>query len=242
MRSLSSSELLDLWEVHLGEPIEVTVTGLLAAAMPELEVGGVELLPIGRRDAALLDLRDRTFGPQLAATSICTACGERAEIAFTTDDVRIRPPDEPGLTIRDGTYEITFRLPTTADLLSAEASGGVDDLRRALVRSCVTGARKGSFEVDPVGLPDEVVDDIEAAMAVADPQADVQLTLACPACSEPSRVTFDIATFFVDEIETWARKTLHEVASLASSFGWCEADVLALAPQRRQYYLASVGA
>ena len=56
------------------------------------------------------------------------------------------------------------------------------------------------------------------------------------------RAVFDIVTFFWSEIEAWACRILREVHILASAYGWCERDILALTSARRQFYLEMVQA
>ena len=77
-------------------------------------------------------------------------------------------------------------------------------------------------------------------MAQADPQADVQLALSCPACSHQWQSVFDIVSFFWSEMNAWAYRILREVHILASAYGWREADILAMSPYRRQLYLKMV--
>ena len=77
-------------------------------------------------------------------------------------------------------------------------------------------------------------------MAEADPQADIQLALSCPACGHQWLSTFDIVSFFWSEINAWAYRILREVHILASAYGWREADILAMSPYRRQLYLEMV--
>jgi hypothetical protein len=79
-------------------------------------------------------------------------------------------------------------------------------------------------------------------MSRADPQADVRLALTCPACRHQWRSIFDIVTFFWIELDVWARRTLRDVHALARAYGWREADILALSPQRRQCYLEMISA
>jgi hypothetical protein len=79
-------------------------------------------------------------------------------------------------------------------------------------------------------------------MSSADPLADVQLALTCPACDHKWEQAFDIADFLWNEIQAWAQQTLRDVHSLALVYGWREADVLALSPTRRQMYLELVQA
>ena len=79
-------------------------------------------------------------------------------------------------------------------------------------------------------------------MAEADPQAEVELALNCPACGEGWQAPFDIESFFWDEIGAWARRVLGEVHVLASSYGWRESDILNMSAWRRQFYIDLIGA
>jgi hypothetical protein len=79
-------------------------------------------------------------------------------------------------------------------------------------------------------------------MEEADPLAAIQLALSCPECGYQWQATFDIESFFWSEINAWANRTLHEVHALASRYGWCERDILAMSPWRRQAYLNMVHA
>ena len=73
-----------------------------------------------------------------------------------------------------------------------------------------------------------------------DPQADVELTLSCPACAHQWTTAFDIISFFWEEINVWAYRTLYQVHQLASAYGWNEADILTMNPWKRQFYLKMV--
>ena len=78
-------------------------------------------------------------------------------------------------------------------------------------------------------------------MAEADPQADVQLALVCPACGHTWQATFEIVSFLWAELSAWAERTLADVHALASTYGWREADILAMSARRRQRYLELAG-
>jgi len=86
-------------------------------------------------------------------------------------------------------------------------------------------------------LPADLQAEIGAAMAAADPQADLQLALACPQCAHRWQPVFDIARFLWQELHAWALRTLRDVDTLAHAYHWAEADILALSPRRRQAYL-----
>jgi hypothetical protein len=248
MRSLSAAEMLHVWERGQARPAAERALALLAAACPEETPDDLAGLPVGRRDARLMVLREWTFGPRLASVAACPACGDRLEISAGVADLLV-PVEEPAperLELEVGEHRLTLRLPDSRDLaaLAARAApntldeaGDLPALRRLLLGRCLLAASNGP----PDDLPDEVVEAAAARLAEADPQADVRLSLSCPACGHAWLAVFDIATFFWQEIEAWALRTLREVHTLALAYGWREPDILALSPWRRQIYLQMVG-
>jgi hypothetical protein len=92
----------------------------------------------------------------------------------------------------------------------------------------------------PDQLPDNILNAVAEHMAAVDPQADVHLNLTCPGCEHSWSALFDILSFFWQEIEAWAYRTLNEVHTLASAYGWREWDVLTMSAWRRQLYLQMV--
>jgi hypothetical protein len=237
MGTLTASELLDVWERGLARPLPQRVLALLAAAHPEASVEDLAKLPIGRRDGHLLQLRERLFGPQLTAVTQCPTCGEQVESTFRINDIRLADgPVAGGMHSAqiDG-YSASFRLPNSADLL---ALTDPRTARETLLARCLAEVRNANGEALTVeSLPDQVVAAIAAQMAAADPQADIELRLACPACDHRWPAMFDIASFLWKELHAWALRTLRDVHSLARAYGWREADILALSPTRRQAYL-----
>lgn len=232
-----TAKLLDIWEVGASLPLPRRVLLLLAAACPEASEDEFAELPIGRRDAQLLRLRERLFGPELTAVAQCPSCGEQVESTFRVEDIRLGE----GVAIEamhaaqiDG-YRATFRLPTSSDLLALTDRRTA---RETLLARCLTEVRNPNGEAVMVeSLAEEVIAAIAARMAAADPQADIELRLACPTCDHRWPGVFDIASFLWKELHVWALRTLRDVHSLARSYGWREADVLALSPTRRQVYL-----
>ena len=98
-------------------------------------------------------------------------------------------------------------------------------------------ARCGELEIAAAELPAQVWTAIAQRLAEADPQADVQLAMACPKCQHAWKTPLDIVSYFWSEIDAWAARLLHEIHTLASAYGWREAEVLALSPWRRRAYL-----
>jgi len=240
MRALSASELLRVWERGLGDGPIRRALGLLSAARPETDIAVIEGLTIGQRDALLLRLREWTFGPELTGTSLCCQCRERIELTFASDDLPAAGPPANAHVAMSG-YELQLRPPNSSDI----AAVSDQDLPRArlhLLERCLLTAQYRGSPVSISELPEPVLDEAERRMAEADPQSDIQLVVACPACGARNKIAFDIVSFFWREIESWAGRILREVHTLASAYGWREEEILALSPLRRQCYLDLVGA
>ncbi len=243
MRALSAGDLLEAWDRGGGLTAADRALTLLAGACPELAVEELAALPLGRRDALLLDLRELTFGPDLAAIARCAGCGEQLEAAMRASELRAEPPAAAGA----GPHELAafgwnlrFRLPDSHDsaVLAASAAGGDGgNGGAALLARCLLSAERRGKTVAAGALPLKVVRAVAARMEQLDPQAEVRIALRCPACGHRWQPVFDILAFFWAEIAAWAERTLAEVHLLASAYGWREADVLALGPQRRATYL-----
>jgi hypothetical protein len=239
MRVPSPAELLDVWEAGASAPPARRMLRLLAAAGPEATDDELLALPLGRRDGRLLGLYERLFGAPVTILAPCPACGERLESRFPVTGLRVGgdDPADPVHTVMTDGYEVSFRLPVSADLLALADDPGAE-ARSVLLARCVMQARDAAGRpVAAAALPGHVVAAIAEGMAAADPQADVQLDLACPACAHRWAAPFDIARFLWSELDAWARRTLRDVDVLARAYGWREADVLALPPTRRQIYV-----
>jgi hypothetical protein len=250
-RPLSASDLLDIWERGAGRlPVEQGLL-LLREACPELPAADLAGVTIGQRDAALMRLRQQTFGLPLTGLAVCPACGESVEIGLPLEELfglhpgydhpPSLPADAQANHMKVADYDVTFRLPTSADLMNASTAPDPDSARLALLEGLIE-ARHGSDTVRAADLPEDVIRALSTRMDEADPLANVSLPLTCPACGRGWEVTFDIVSFLWAEISAWAERLLREVHVLASAYGWRESDILALSAWRRQKYLELVGA
>ncbi len=256
MHTPSAWDLLDVWERGWAEPAVQRALLLLAAACPDIPPETLAELSVGQRDGQLLALRRQVFGPQLAGLATCPRCGERLEFSLATADLSVAGepaglPDPTGmdraarpdqaLALSAAGYQVRLRLLNSLDLLAIADQSDPLAARQQLFERCVLEARRNGASANPSQLPDQVVEAVAQRLAQADPQADVQLDLSCPACDQRWQVAFDIGSFFWSELNTWAQRILREVHSLASAYGWREADILAMSPGRRQLYLDMVG-
>jgi hypothetical protein len=243
MRALTAAEVLDAWERGGPQSPAQRALTLLGLALEEAPLRELSQLSAGERDVKLLALRAQMFGEQLAGLTNCPACAEPLEFETETRalDLGRTMPRGPLLLSESG-YALDLRVPTSGDLASLDPALGLAANRRQLLQRCIVRAREHDREIEARELPDVIESAVARRLAEADPQADLHLTLACPKCQHSWQSAFDIVTFFWTEIENWAGRLLREVHALAASYGWGEAQVLALSAPRRKIYLEFIEA
>src|SRR5262249_48742929 len=158
MRALSAAELLDLWERGLRQPPARRAVALLEAACPDLSPGEAAALPLGRRDACLLDLRELLLGPDLTIVASCPNCGEELDSTSRGAELRVTGgAAEPTQTVEADAYRVAFRLPASDDLLALALAPDRAAARRMLLDRCILNAEHNGAHADVASLPEEVV-------------------------------------------------------------------------------------
>jgi hypothetical protein len=122
MRPLSAHDILHIWEQGQRQhPVDQALT-MLAVACPELALEHLAGLPIGQRDACLLDLWAQTFGATLYGAGTCPQCTERLEFPVVVADIRLpAPPEAQPLELTMAELTVRFRLPNSEDLAAIAA-------------------------------------------------------------------------------------------------------------------------
>jgi hypothetical protein len=244
MKAFSAQELLAIWENGLGkEPIQKALI-LLMAACPETSPESLAKLSIGQRDSLLLDLREQIFGQKLTGISICRSCGEKVELEFSIDEIRVTSEIEAAeeSTISSNGYEVYFRLPNSFDLADLDVADDLPRSRDKLLERVILSANFGNEKTSLKDLPALIKDEVIKKMEQLDPQADIRMAMSCPSCGNQWQEILDIVSFFSSEINTWAYRILREVHILASAYGWQESEILIMSPMRRQLYLEMLNA
>jgi hypothetical protein len=240
---------VSVWERAVGRPLADQALVLLSLVSPECSMEAMAELSVGERDTRLLTLREHLFGRQLNSVTVCPHCRQRLELAFDVADIRQKQPARVlgELTLALDGYRVQFRLPNGADLSSVEEIADAGAARERLLDRCIQSVVRPAGDDDRPDqtndrrLPATVVDAIAARMREADPQSDTRLSLNCPDCHHQWISVFDIASYLVREVHDWVVHALREVHTLARTYGWREADILAMTSARRQAYLELAG-
>ncbi|WCM54373.1 hypothetical protein OH720_15620 [Pseudomonas sp. WJP1] len=241
MSTLTTSDWLTILDHSLTLPTALRPCALLAPLLTDGQAGA-ERLPLGRRDAHLLDLYGALLGPQLTALACCGHCGEQVELNLSTSQLRLddSPTDEACGQFEWEDYLVHFRLPDSLDLQALVPETSIDQARKVLAGRCLLEAQQGGQTVEFSTLPQALLQALSEAMGRADPQALTELQMCCPACDQRWSEVFDIASYLLEGLDHWARQTLDHVHLLATAYGWSEGQILALSPQRRARYLERV--
>jgi hypothetical protein len=225
---------------HLLPAERVTLLlGSCAAVGGETALEAARALSAGDRVALLLELRRLMAGDSLPCVLDCPwpDCGERLEL-----DLAIGELLDAGTETRGPTYELdfgsallSFRLPTGADEERAARTAveqGPATAVAELMRACL-------LDPPPDRAPG-MAEALGAAIADADPHAEISLALRCPVCERDGEVAFDAASYLWRELEGRLARLDHDVHVLASRYGWSEAEILGLGDRRRARYLELV--
>jgi hypothetical protein len=242
MGGLDAQEVIGVWE--RGRRASSHERALLLAELTGLDRQLASELAIGTRDAALAEQRIAMFGEVARAAVTCPACSEALEFSVDFAAVRefghTRPGDGPW-SIRHDSFEVEFRLPSTADLLAVaeqrEDGGG----RTLLIERIVVRAERNGDAVLARVLPETVIAAVEGEMERLDPISDIRFAQSCPACQHRFEAPFDVARFCWHELDVDARRPLQEVDLLARLYGWSEGEILRMSRVRRMTYLEMCG-
>lgn len=240
MFTISTTNLLIAWEQ--GQNLRLAQRALVLLAACGWSSQQLDTLSIGQRDGLLIQLRAQAFGAQALSVVDCPNCGDRLELSFDLRDLLVATPIDPNTAFElscDG-YSLLARPVNAGDLLALKPAIDLDQGRTILLQGCVLAAHYNDQPVDPADLPAPIMEELSAHLAAADPQADLQLLLDCPACGHQWSALFDIVSFFWRELDAWARRTLRDVHTLAWAYGWREAEILDLSAERRALYLELV--
>ena len=233
---MKAEDLLLIWEYARERDPAQLRTVLMGVLRPDLGPVDLEAMSLGRVHQAMIrTLCDMAAAP-LRGQATCPACGE--VMGFHMDPTRLLIPPEPeALVVEHQDYRLRLRPPSGRDLAMVLALGEETSAWEYLVEACLVSARDSMGPVAPTSLPAEIIALAGEALAEADPGLIYRLSMKCIECGHQWSPQLDPALFLVREAKAAAKRILIEVDRLAKTYGWSEAEILAMSPRRRQTYL-----
>lgn len=212
---------------------------MVSLSHPSHNLSQIAKMPIGERDARLLEIREELFGPVFNNATNCPQCKKKMEWEMTVDAIRLKPNLSPiNAELYSLEYDgnlIQFRLPNTTDIMEVMALEKGVSKEEVLLKKCIA---PGSL---PTAYSDKMPEAFENAFAQKmeeyDPQSDIKMAILCPVCGHNWDMIFDIMSYLWSEIEDWATHLLQDIFLLAKNFGWSENDILEMGSFRRGLYL-----
>jgi uncharacterized protein (UPF0212 family) len=251
LRPLAGEDVLFLAEECRGLLPAHWVTEALARCVTRLAADetvtreAIRSLTVGDREALLLHLRRLTWGERLRCLLACPECEEQLEVDMLVADLLLSPygeaMQEHEFVSRQGDAApalLRFRLPTGADqeaaaeLALADVQAAVDLLLRRCMRPDTT-----SVAASPASLPAALAEQLSGRMAELDPQAEISLSCACPACGGAFSAIFDAASYLREELEAAVRTLYREIHLLAYHYHWSAAEIVRMSADRRSRFL-----
>jgi hypothetical protein len=244
MQIPGAAQLIGVWEQGAARHPVHQALALLAAAYPEKTPADLAALPLGRRDAYLLEFREALFGPALDCYAECPRCEARLEFRVNIKDLlfeRAAGESEPVAgELHRGDLYLRYRAPNSADLSALLNCSDVASARASLIGACVIEARRGGELLAAADIPAPAIDELASKLGESQSCADIFFALQCADCGHSWQLVLDIVAFLWNEVSLLAKRYLYEVHALAWAYGWSEADILAMSPARRRFYLEQV--
>ncbi|MGW7018081.1 T4 family baseplate hub assembly chaperone [Streptomyces decoyicus] len=229
VRALSGSDeaALGIGEDPDGErwAARVLITAVRDPEGGRLSPEDLRALSVGDRNALLLTLVAATYGARVQWVVACPSCGEQLDAEVNLAELVGAAAGPHEELVAAG-----CALPTCGDLEAVAGLPDADEARRTLLDRCV-----GSWQ----SLDEESLAAVESLMAQADPLADIELLLICPACASEVPAELDPRAELAARLAT-PRQLIRDVHTLALAYGWTEPEVLALPRPHRSEYLGLI--
>jgi hypothetical protein len=230
MGALAGQQLLAAWELSRVLPEDEAVLSLLTLAWPERSTEELARLPLGERNALLLEMRAAVFGPRMEGFAICPECG--AELELTADPRALVQAlrSEPA----EASAEIAgyhMRPVNSLDLMASSYAASEEEARRILL------ARSLGLEAHELAELGESAAALAERFERVNASAEIRVRLECAGCRNRPVLDLDVARYLLREVAAAGRRLMAEIHELASAYGWSEAAIASMSAARRAAYL-----
>ena len=86
----------------------------------------------------------------------------------------------------------------------------------------------------------EWLEAVDRGMMAMDPLVHFSVTAACPACGNGNTYVIDLEHLLLNRLHSIQRHLFHTIHRLAGFYHWSEAQIMAVSPRRRAYYLSLI--
>ena len=229
MGGLKGEKLLRAWELSRELPEQEAVLAVLALVWPQRAMTEWLGMPLGERNALLLEVRAATLGRRMDAVAECPKCS--ALLEFSLDVLELEKQLEAQCAeVEANSAKSGVRPANTEDLIATR--GAVSEVE-ALAILVARTVEASAANADGVAM--EKLERMNAA-------AEIRVELACTECPAIVVMDLDIAQFLLKEIASAARRLMTEIHELALAYGWSERAIANMSAWRRATYLEMLGA
>jgi hypothetical protein len=211
------------------------VVRVLAAALTELDGRPVEestitMLPMGQSRYLMARLAEHFGVDQRWITADCAACHKPFDFPMALAALPLETAGPDRIALETSVGVLNVRQPTCADQI---AISGVkrDDREKLLLSRCIDRA---SDVIENLNNADILA--LDAAMATLAPSLPSAASAACPECGHSNAVPISTSDWLSD----LGDGPLADIHTIASSYGWAEADILALPKRKRESFIRMI--
>ena len=219
------------------------VTQALAAALWNLShleatPALIDALSVGDRQFLVQQLAGWLEMEEVWMTAACARCAGQFDfpVRFSELPVKEAGAGYPFAQVATSKGSACWRVPTGADQKAVAAVSAEQDAMRLLVARCLVEI--SGHDAKPAAqwvadLSPEDLKQVEASLEAVAPEVTTAVQVACIACGQDSQVAIDPYLCLQRRQEAISA----DIHTIASTYHWSEAEILALPKKRRQRYL-----
>jgi hypothetical protein len=210
----------------------------------------IRQLTVGDREALLLHLYRLAFGEAVPCVIDCpvTDCGERLETELHVADLLVEATVpacaqwvQKQVTADGASIGVRVRAASGADQERAVgiAKQGIDPAIIDVLDHCVEFGSI-SDKVEWSKATPALLESLSDALEALDPQAQLELSMICPACATHFVVVFDTPSYLFTRLAGSVHRLHQDIHLLALHYHWTERDIISMTTRSRGRYVEAL--